>query len=145
MTIPELKRRWKQIDLRNAAASIISDNKQQIADFNREQLMDGFNKEGKKLKKYRSSSYAQKKNQKNPSPGLGNPDLYLTGRFHEAMNVKINSKVSFDIFSTDSKTPDLTKKYGKDIFGLTDESRLIASEEIINPGLVLHIKKIVNL
>lgn len=145
MTIPELQRRWKTIDIRKAAASIISDNKQQIADLNREQLMDGVNKQGKKLKKYQSKSYAARKNRMNPTPGLGNPDLYLTGRFHEAMNVKINSKVSYEIFSSDSKTSDLTKKYGKDIFGLTDESRDKASTEIINPGLILHIKEVVKL
>ena len=145
MTIPELQRRWKTIDIRKAAASIISDNKQQIADLNREQLMDGFNKEGKKLKKYQSNSYAARKNRMNSAPGLGNPDLYLTGRFHEAMNVKINSKVSYEIFSADSKTSDLTKKYGKDIFGLTEESRDKASTEIINPGLILHIKEVVKL
>ena len=145
MTIHELQRRWKQIDLKKAAASIVAEHKKDIADLNREQLMDGVNKEGKKLRKYRSPKYAARKNRMNPIPGLGNPDLYLTGRFQEAMNVKLNSKTSFEIYSTDSKAPKLTKQYGKEIFGLTEQSKDTAAHEIVNPGLIQYIKDVTKL
>lgn len=145
MTIPELQRRFKRVDIKKAAVSIIADNKEDIVQFNRDQLMDGENKEGKKLKKYKSNSYAARKNKMNPSPGFGNPDLYLTGNFQEAMKLNIQSSRTYDITSTDSKTPDLKKKYGADIFGLQPDSRKEIQETIMNPGLVSHIKTVTGL
>ena len=52
MTLHELKRRWSKLDVKRAAISIVAERKEDIIDKNREQLMDGFNKEKKRLKKY---------------------------------------------------------------------------------------------
>ncbi len=112
MTLHELKRRWSKLDVKRAAISIVAERKEDIIDKNREQLMDGFNKEKKRLKKYASPQYAAKKNRRNPVPGYGNPDLYDTGSFQQAMKLNIQSTTLYEITSTDSKTPDLKKKYG---------------------------------
>jgi hypothetical protein len=141
MTIQELKRRWSKIDVKRAAISIVSERKEDIIDKNREQLMDGFDKEKKRLKKYASAAYAAKKNKRNPSPGYWNPDLYDKGGFQNSMKLNIQSKNMYEITSTDSKTPDLKEKYGDTIFGLTTDNKEDVKYEIINPGLVAHIKK----
>jgi hypothetical protein len=141
MTIQELKRRWSKIDVKRAAISIVSERKEDIIDKNREQLMDGFDKEKKRLKKYASPAYAAKKNKRNPSPGYGNPDLYDKGGFQNSMKLNIQSTNMYEITSTDSKTPDLKKKYGATIFGLTTDNKEDVKYEIINPGLVTYIKK----
>lgn len=141
MTLHELKRRWSKLDVKRAAISIVAERKEDIIDKNREQLMDGFNKEKKRLKKYASTQYAARKNRRNPVPGYGNPDLYDTGSFQQAMKLNIQSTNLYEITSTDSKTPDLKKKYGNEIFGLTTDSKDDVKYEIINPGLVDYIKK----
>lgn len=140
MTIHELKLRWSKIDVKRAAISIIAERKEDIIDKNREQLMDGFNKDKRKLKKYASPSYAAKKNRRNPSPGYGNPDLYDKGNFQQAMKLNIQSTNLYEITSSDSKTSDLKKKYGAEIFGLTTDNKEDVKYEIINPGLVTYIK-----
>jgi hypothetical protein len=141
MTIQELKRRWSKIDVKRAAISIVSERKEDIIDKNREQLMDGFDKEKKRLKKYASAAYAAKKNKRNPSPGYLNPDLYDKGGFQNSMKLNIQSTNIYEITSTDSKTPDLKEKYGATIFGLTTDNKEDVKYEIINPGLVAYIKK----
>lgn len=142
-TIHEMNRRMKQVDLSKIAVSIIADSKQELIDKNKEQLLDeGFDRKSKKLKRYASNSYAARKNKLNPFPGFGNPDLYRTGAFHRGFQLKLLTKNSFEIFSTDSKSKDLEKKYGTDIFGLTDQSKKEYSAETMQPQLVREVKKI---
>ena len=78
-----------------------------------------------------------------------NGELVVRGvsieQIREAMKLNIQSSRTYDITSTDSKTPDLKKKYGSDIFGLQPDSRKEIQETIMNPGLVSHIKTVTGL
>ena len=142
-TIHAMLKRVKSVDLQTIGVNIVVDNKIELLDLNKDQLLnDGMNKNMVKLRSYRSASYARRKNQRNPSPGLGTPDLYNTGAFQDGFTLKINSKSSFDIFSTNSKNSELTKKYGKDIFGLTETSKETFGREVMQPELVREVKKI---
>lgn len=142
-TIHEMLRRARSIDLQAIGVSVIVDTKDAFIDLNKSQLMDkGEDKNSKKLKSYRSASYARKKNQRNPFPGLGTPDLFATGAFQNAFQLKINSKNSFDIFSSNSKSSDLQKKYGAAIFGVSDPNKQEYADEYMQPALVREVRKI---
>ena len=144
-TIHAMLKRVKSVDLQSIGVNIIVDNKIEVLNLNKDQLLnDGINKNMVKLRSYRSASYARRKNQRNPAPGLGTPDLYNTGAFQDGFTLKINSKNSFDIFSTNSKNTDLTRKYGKDIFGLTETNKEKLGREVMQPELVRYVKKKLN-
>lgn len=145
-TIHEMLRRVKQVDISALAVDIIASSKQELIDKNKSQLMDeGANKQGVKLRRYASNSYAARKNAMNPFPGFGVPDLYRTGAFQSGFRLQLLSKNSFEIMSTDSKSNDLTRKYGKDIFGLSADNKEEYRNETMQPELVKAVKKIMKL
>jgi len=65
------------------------------------------------------SVYAEMKHEMNPLPGIGIVDLKLTGAFHDAFYF---DKEKLEVYSADSKTDDLMKRYGRYIFKLTPDS-----------------------
>ena len=67
--------------------------------------------------------------------------LRREGDFHGSFFVKFG-KVGFAIDATDSKRDKLVRKYGKQIFGLTPESKTYVSNEILKPELLDEIKAI---
>ena len=67
--------------------------------------------------------------------------LRREGDFHGSFFVKFGSDV-FAIDATDSKRDKLVRKYGKQIFGLTPESKTYVSNEILKPELLDEIKAI---
>lgn len=114
-----------------------------ITEKQREQMLTGVNSEGKKIGKYRSPAYARKKNAMNPLPGLGVPDLRLTGQFYKGIYTEIRGdKIITD--STDEKTQDLADKYGENIFGLNKDKKAEAVEKI-KPVLVQNMKNAMGL
>jgi len=64
-----------------------------------------------------------------------------TGDFHGSFFVKFG-KDGLVIDATDSKRDKLVRKYGKQIFGLTQESKTYVSNEIVKPELLDEIKAI---
>lgn len=145
-TIHEMLRRVRQVDIAEIAVGIIADSKQDLVEKNKAQLLDqGIDKQGQKLKRYASNSYAARKNALNPFPGFGVPDLYRTGAFHRGFKLQLVSKNTFEINSSDSKTGDLVSKYGKDIFGLTTDSKAEYRKETMQPQLVREVKRIMKL
>jgi len=128
--------------LNKEAIKVVVNHKQDIINLNQEQLLGtGTDKFGKQLKRYRSKSYAIRKNKRNPLPGLGVPDLYDTGASFEGMKIDIVDENKYSITSTDSKTKDLEKKYGKDILGLSVESKTEMIKEFFQNDLVKNIKQ----
>lgn len=111
------------INLPEQVPVIIQQTSETAINLNRQQLYDtSVDKHEMKLLSYNWPNYAVMKNKMNPKPGFGHPDLYLTGSFQKAMFMKVE-KESFNISSRDSKTFDLVKHYGDDIFGLTLKSK----------------------
>lgn len=145
-TIHEMLRRVKQVDITNIAANIVANSKTELIEKNKAQLLDqGINKQGQKLRRYQSNSYAARKHAINPFPGFGVPDLYRTGAFQSGFKLQLLSKNEFEINSSDSKTGDLVSKYGKDIFGLTTDSKAEYSKDTMQPELVKEVKRILKL
>lgn len=104
------------IDHKKIASESIEETSEQLSDANRKQLREGFDRTGKRLRKYRSPKYARAKYGMNPLPGLGNPDLKLTGKFHREIKTSVTGETIVTA-STDGKALMLEKSYGPNIYG----------------------------
>lgn len=123
-TINGMYERVAKLDLREQVPAIIENTAEEIIALNQEQLyLSGINREGEELREYRNENYARAKNSMNPNPGLGVPDLNLTGDFYRGFKLQMEAD-GFSIDSTDQKTGMLKDKYGETIFGLTPDSRI---------------------
>jgi hypothetical protein len=137
-----LRDAWASVDLVKEVTIIASNNTEKIAGYNKEQLYkEGEDSTGKKLRKYRSKKYARVKNQMNPAPGLGNPDLFVTGSFHESIFSAVKQgKIIFD--ADDSKVEKLVSMFGEEIFGLQQENNTRVWVEVLRAPLLPRINSI---
>lgn len=125
------------LDLRNAldsfsvareAVGAVSRTADVIAELNVEQLKSGVTSQGTKIKpSYRSKEYAEMKQAMNPDPGLGNPDLILTGRFVSSFEVDVDSD-EFEVLADDPNS--LEEKYGEDIYGMEENQQDYYTHEV---------------
>lgn len=130
MTMQELLRRAEKLDTDKVINEAFDESTEDFAEKNREQLFTGQTKAGGKITyKYRNNKYARVKNQMNPIPGLGTPDLKVTGSFYRGIRADVSGDV-IQVQSTDEKGKDLEAKYA-DIFGLGGEFK----SSFLNDGL----------
>jgi hypothetical protein len=95
-----------------------------MAELNREQLTAGIRSDGSKITPpYAPATVAIKKKKGQPTDRV---TLQDKKDFVNAIKVRRLNKVQY-IQSTDPKNPDLKKKYGNEIEGLTDENIAIVS------------------
>lgn len=121
-TISQLTKRLESLNLRAQVPVIIDNTKSEIVVSVKEQLHSGIDGTGKSIQpKYRSNSYAYRKQQINPKPGFGVPDLKITGKFYNSISVLVDN-TSFTINSSDTKAPKLETKYGEDILRMSPTS-----------------------
>jgi hypothetical protein len=138
MTIQAKVDKWKKLDIKEQVMFTVVEYKDEFVQLNREQLMDGVNKNNVKITpEYKSERYAKYKNNRNPSAGYLTPDLYNKGSFHEGIVLNVLDKNKYSIKSIDSKNKILEDKY-KDIFGLNSQSK----DEIKDEFQVSLIKRI---
>lgn len=139
-TILGMIRKFESIKLRAQVPIIIEETKDVLISLNQEQLLKGVDSNGETLLPYRNQNYALYKNSLNPLAGMGTPDLKLSGQFFKEWVVKVsNSEMEFD--SNDSKTPNLVKKYGDTVFGLSEESRKTYTFGAFYDGVRKHIEE----
>lgn len=134
MTIKGLYRKVEQIDndkiIGNAFESTVDD----LAEENKKQLFEGFDKTGEKIsRKYSNNKYARVKNEMNPLPGLGVPDLKVTGAFYRGIRVDYQGGKLITA-SSDEKGTDLEEKYA-DIYGLGGEFKKEFIKNSLRPAL----------
>lgn len=91
--------------------------------------------DGEPLEFYRSVAYSILKNQRNPSPGFGRPDLYDTGSFYRDFNLTVTDD-EFEVDSNDEKSEMLKDKYGDKIFGLSESDMETFSGEFFNEAFI---------
>ena len=144
-TILQVLNNFEALNFWEVAQNTIKENEDSLIVINKQQLTEGINKYGEKIKpKYKSQSYAEMKNRMNNSPGLGTPDLYLTGAFYKSFYIKRIIKGSFEVDSLDDKTFDLEAKYSG-IFGLDSLNKEKAIDYFLQSKLVENVKKVVRL
>ena len=117
-------------NLPNQFDRILDSQKDAILDLNRETQLNeqGIDSKGRKLQEYRPFTIEIKKL-------IGQPydrtTLFYSGKFYEGFTIQPLGNYRFDIFSTDSKTTMLQKKYTKHIFGLTKSNAEYLDNNII--------------
>ena len=119
-TVNQLRSKLTALNVKDVSFHSVEETKEVIAEVQKEQMFQGLNAKGKKIGRYRSNKYARAKNEMNPLPGLGIPDLKLTGAFYAKVETEVTQE-AFRSFSTDEKNDELTSKY--DPFGLNKESK----------------------
>jgi hypothetical protein len=122
--MPGVRRAMEQITrLRDNLPQIAEDSvaqvKPSIVEAQAEQLVSGSNADGGTFRRYKDPRYAKMKNTLNPLPGLGNPDLKLTGAFHKGIYATVQDG-RIVIGSSDNKAQWLEPNY-KSIFGLNPQ------------------------
>lgn len=90
---------------------------------------------GKQYPEYKGDFYQVFKNKLNPKPGIGNPDLFLTGEFYKGIGVVV-TPTEYTVNSTSENAPRLEIKYGSEIYGLTPQNQGIYCEETLQPAII---------
>lgn len=141
-TILSVLKKYKDLRdrLDNMAVESIENTKSAIVDLNRQQLEEGLTSSGGRFRRYRSESYAFFKHDKNPIPGLYNPDLNLTGAFYSKIEIKVTEdELIFQ--NTDPKAAMLEESYGEaNIYGLTPDSKIRYISQDLWPVFISKVK-----
>jgi hypothetical protein len=114
------------VDMNNIISGAVIANEKDIIQMNKAQLAIGEDSEGESLGQYASFSY---KNRWKPV------DLFLTGEFWKELSVVVSpGNDFFQIIGFDEKTPDLIRRYGKNILGV-NKVGIEEVPEIIKPEM----------
>ncbi len=120
-TATEMIERLQGLNIRDLLIESIEETAQQYVELNTAQLYEGKDGNDQPLNPtYASPKYARVKNEMNPTPGYGNPDLKLTGAFYGGYELRVEG----DDLVKDSDVEyadDLFAKYGNAI-GQLDEA-----------------------
>lgn len=114
-------------------------NKDEFADIQTDQMQKGKNSEGGSIGRLRSPAYSQRKKNRGGVAPFGQVDLRNTGKFQRGVFAKV-SATGILLDSTDSKTEELTEKYGEEIFGYNEDSKDVVPEVLI-PSVVFQIRR----
>lgn len=134
--ISDIKERVTKLDVSEVIENAIIDTQKDLVKYQKEQMLHGVRKSGKKIGKYKSPAYAKKKFQMNSKAGLGNKDLKLTGDFHSRVLVDVRGKEVI-VSSDDPKTEKIVEREGDDIFGLSKEfAKQYSNNELAEAAIV---------
>lgn len=136
-TVNDMIARMKSLKIKDVGYQAVTETKEKITDIQREQMFKGLDADGNKIRRYRNNKYAIAKNAMNPLPGLGVPDLKLTGAFYRGFITDVTPEI-FSTRSTDIKNDELTAKYNP--FGLNVESKTDYSDKL-RPVFVKNVKE----
>jgi hypothetical protein len=130
------------INIKETIVTSVAETQYAPIGFIRGQLHYGEDGTGHQISpKYRKEGYAIDKEAMNPVPGLGTPDLFVTGDFYNSIKEDVSSsKYSFTIEGTDEKAPKLELKYGNEIYALNDQNKEYYANEILKPYIVTKLK-----
>lgn len=138
--IEQLIKNLEAVDMNDVIEESVEATRDDLARLQKLQLLSGEKSDDTKIGKYRNKNYAAKKYAQNPLAGLGNVDLRLTGDFYSGIIIDPRDRAVI-IDSDDPKTDALTKKYGKNIFGLNTEFGAEYGKEHMGPVATGKIKK----
>jgi hypothetical protein len=141
-TIKGLYRKVQALQTDQVIENVFVQNEKVLTDENKKQLFAGFDNNGNRLKKYKSSVYALRKASLNPLPGFGNPDYFLTGAFYRGWEKRIDGNVIRDVLN-DPKSQILLDK-NPDILGLGGVYRTEAVN-ILRPAVIKGIRQKIGL
>ena len=135
-TVGDLIDAVEGIDMNYLIAESLYQSGDDFVRLQREQMLRGEREDGQPIFNVKtgsdqySKSYAKRKGKSAPI------DLYDTGAFQSDIFLQINDPAVFIVDSGDSKSGKLQENYGREIFGLNDNSQVefipIAQENLYN-------------
>lgn len=126
-TIAGFNRRLQAVDIEAVIHQSIDETSEEAAKGNRDDLSVGLLATSNPITPKYSPAYARKK-------GFTTPDLYVTGGFYRGIFAKVGPK-TIDFGSTDEKAALLESKYGKFIFGLSQDAKSAYALGALRPVL----------
>lgn len=121
MTVTELNKKIKAVNIELLKEAAVEKNKELIAQANRDQMRAGQDSTGKAITpEYASDKYSAFKKSIGSLAPTGTPDLLISGAFHSGLETVVESG-QYHIASTDDKSPFLLKRYPT-VIGLSKES-----------------------
>lgn len=130
-----------QASLPEVVLESVKDNEAAILDLNVEDQLfqQGIDNEGQAITPgYTPLTISIKRQKGQPTDRV---TLRDTGDFHKSFQISYGND-AFGIYATDPKSQKLSKKYGEDIFGLTDDS-LQETIELTRPDIHQKSEKII--
>jgi len=120
MNIWDLQKKLHSFELVSVADAIIKQTSSDLAALNRKQLRAGIRSTGTEIKPdYAPYTILVKDQKGQPTDRVTLED---TGEFYASIYPELTTD-GYQMSASDRKTPDLLKKYGKTILGLTKENR----------------------
>lgn len=134
LTIPKLLKKFQELNTDKIIDESFRESSDEFEKKNRAQLVTGQDKQGGKITpRYRNNKYARVKNELNPVPGLGVPDLKVTGAFHRGLRADLVGD-TIKIESSDRKNEWLEPKYSG-IFGLGGQFKTEFISQDLRPAI----------
>lgn len=130
------------VDMEEVLLREIRKHKGVLIRLNQDQLLlSGQDSEGNMLEAYHSEWYANRKLLLNPA---GVTDLRLSGKFYASFFVEVED---FPLIfgASDSKTQMLIDKYGKNIFGLSEESKRFFIDNYLKEAVLKYYQRVLRL
>ena len=131
----DLKERLRSIPIEDFIKDVVEENKDSVELLNVFQLKDGQDSEGVQINTYRDYTQFTKMIKQQKGQPTDKVTLEDTGAFHASIKAKVSGK-QITLDATDPKRNKLVKKYGKEIFGLDDESKEAFSQEVLKDKLI---------
>lgn len=132
-----------KINLIDLAKQIVTENAEPLLEENRAQLYMGLRPDGNEITpRYHYRWYAEWKHRLNPMPGLGVPDLFLTGQLHETLTLSTETFMPY--FNSDMAGYPQIAQY-RNIFGVGNTYlKWQYAAKVFNPQLRILVNKILN-
>lgn len=121
----QLRDKFAAISLEDEIEGAIIQTSYEIDALVAKQLQAGVDGTGRKIApEYASKYYAAKKNKANSAPGLGVPDLFVTGAYYKGIGVTIGDGT----YNTESNVPyadaPSITQYGDKLLSMTEDSKM---------------------
>jgi hypothetical protein len=111
----------KTLNKTSLLGEAVRDNDKSVIEAQRSQMLSGTNINGKKITpKYRNEKYSAFKNQQNPLPGKGTPDLKLSGDLHKHLFIEV-TEPNYIVGSDVDYFDEILEKYNS-AFGLSNSN-----------------------
>lgn len=135
-TLNDILSKYKKIDVQFASESSIQDTGKELASIQQDQLFQGVRSDNSPIEpEYRPRTIGYKQRKGQPYDRVTLKD---TGDFYSGIVIDVRQDI-FVIDSADVKSGMLQQKYGKNIFGLNDQSR-IEYIKTLRPVFIQYIK-----
>lgn len=143
----EMLRRLESVSKINTLREMVYEdilaNEKILLDLKEEEFEMGNIRSNFTTSRYKLYDYAREKNEQNPMAGFGNVDLIRSGSFLNSFKLKKPEQNKYLFKASDSKTPELIRKYGN-IMSLNQETFNDFQFVVIKPLFVEKLRKIIN-